>query len=305
MEHKNKRADKIHVAIVDDEPRIHEMIRDVLAKEQIADRFDDFFEPFTFLEFLKQTPPDGLPDIVLLDVNFENAGLSGIDILPFIREDHPFLPVVLLTGMEGEEIEDAQEFECTYFIPKPVSPDHLVKMIRFYLGKGKKSAGRIQEMNRDLDEHRQLLDLLESELKQASSSQDPAGPDADRKGTKPFERFEEVLLLILKNTRMLDSFRQDLKKMYFSDFNLLKKAVETLVQLDLVDTSTPGTNIHKYYGVDRVFTIRLSRKVRIFYFQPPPPGERILLRLDPGHDTKGMEKWLKSHYKSYADGPLP
>ena len=55
-----------------------------------------FYDPVSFLEFLKSARES--PDLVLLDVHFENAGLSGIDILPFIREDQPYLPVILLTG---------------------------------------------------------------------------------------------------------------------------------------------------------------------------------------------------------------
>ncbi len=228
-----KEQSKIQVAIVDDEPRIHDMICDVLRNDQIADKFNNFYEPLEFLEFLKQATKEEIPDIILLDVNFENSGLTGVDIIPFIREDFPFLPIVLLTGMEGEEIEGAQEFECTYFIPKPVSPEHLVRMIRFYIGKGKKSADRIQEMSQDLDEYRQLLDILENELKEASLDTVEKKINLKQKEVKAFERIEEIMLQVLKNIKVMPSFLSDLKKLYNSDFKLLKKTIDATLELDL------------------------------------------------------------------------
>ena len=202
---KVKALQGIHVVLVDDEPRIHNMVSEILEKAKLVDRIESFYDPLCFLEYLKQ---EGVsPDLILLDVHFENSGLSGVDIIPFIREDYPYLPVVLLTGMEGEEIENAQDFECIYFIPKPVSPEHLVRMVRFYLGMGRKSGRRAAELSLDLAEHKQLVQLLKTELAQAEiPSRDKGKETHSRRETRAFQRVVEVLTTVLKNCQLMPSF---------------------------------------------------------------------------------------------------
>ena len=127
------------IALVDDEPRIHETVAQILSDAGLMAKRHSFEEPVGFLEFLKSGRD--VPDLVLLDVHFENAGLSGVDILPFIREEHPTLPVILLTGMDADAMQEAEEDEFTYYIPKPVSPDQLVRMVKFYMRKSQKTGG--------------------------------------------------------------------------------------------------------------------------------------------------------------------
>ncbi len=294
----NKMDDQgVCIVLVDDESRIHEMIKEIFEASDLVKTFNSFYDPISFLEFLKQNKEK--PDLILLDVHFENSGLSGIDILPFIKEEDPYLPVVLLTGMEGEEIEDAQDFECTYFIPKPISPEHLIRMVKFYLGKGRKSGKRMEKLSRDLDEQKELLDLLEEELSNKENSSQTIISEPSGKETKVYDRLIDLLFMVLKNCDMMPSFSDDLKKLYSSDFKLLKKVIENVTQLDSTDLSSPGSNIHKYYGVDSVYSFRVSKKVRLFFYLSQKTGRRKLLRVDPEHDTKRMDKWLKGNSKSY------
>lgn len=291
------RTPTVRIMLVDDEPRIHEMIESVFKDSEMSVAFESCYDPLSFLESIneEQAPPD----LVLLDVHFENAGLSGVDILPFIREKHPYLPVVLLTGMEGEEIAAAQDFECTYFIPKPVNPDHLVRMVSFYLGKARKSGERIEKLNQDLDEHRALLDLLEEELASVERRSDPGSGTVSTRESKAFERIVEVLFSILKTCEAAQSFSMDLKKVFQSDFKLFKRVVGAVTELDSEDASKPGSNIHKYYGVEHIYSCRVSKKGRLFFYVSPKTRKRKLLRFDPEHDTKGMDKWLKANLRSY------
>lgn len=298
MEHKIE-DEGIFVILVDDETRIHEMVKDIFDTSDVVKIFKSFYDPISFLEFLKQN--EQLPDIVLLDVHFENSGLSGIDILPFVKEEDPYLPVVLLTGMEGEEIEDAQDFECTYYIPKPISPEQLIRMVTFYLGKGRKSGKRMEKLSQDLDDQKELLNLLEEELLIKETSEKDSLPELQGKETKVYDRLIELLFMVLKNCHMMSSFSDDLKKLYSSDFKLLKKVIENVTRLDLTDLSSPGSNIHKYYGVDNVYSYRVSKKVRLFFYLSQKTGKRNLLRIDPEHDTKRMDKWLKGNAKTYED----
>ena len=289
----------IHIVLVDDEPRIHDMISRTLKDAGMAGGFKAFYDPVSLLEYLTNT--DDSIDLILLDVNFENSGLSGIDVIPFIREDHPYLPVVLLTGMEGEEISDAQDYEFIYYIPKPVSPEHLVRMVKFYLGKGKKSGRRLAELTQNLADHKELVELLEEELASVDASiHTGISPNLQPGEVKAFERVEEILETVLRNCEIIPSFTQDLKKLFHSDFKLYKKAISTIVQFDLTNLSNPGLNIHKYYGVENVYSLRLTKKTRLFYYKSSQTLKRRLLRLDPIHDTKGMDKWLKANYDGYA-----
>lgn len=290
-----------YIVLVDDEPRIHEAVREMLEKARLAERFESFYEPLSFLESLRQQPEP--PDLVLLDVHFENSGLSGVEIIPFVREAYPYLPIVLLTGMEGEEIDAAQDFELVYYIPKPVRPEHLVRMARFYVGLGQKSGQRTALLSQDLAQHKELVKILKQELAGVEiASWDESGEVRRPKDTRTFRRMIEILAAVLKNCELMPSFIDDLEKLFDADFALLKKAVDTMIHFDLIDFSGPGLNLHKYQGVNDVYSLRLTRKARIFYYQAPQTERRRLIRLDSEHDTKEMDRWLKANAATYAQG---
>lgn len=298
---KSESMEKYYVALVDDEERIHDFIVEVLDQAGILEKHASFLEPVGFVEFLKTAEEE--PDLVLLDVHFENSGLSGVDIIPFIREDYPFLPIILLTGMDSDAVSQAQEYQAVYFIPKPVSPDHLVRMIKFYLGKEKKSSELVRKLAAELEEHKEYQKLLEEEIETLSgeSEQPEEEKVPDRKEAKAFERVHEILSSLLQQSEIMPSFVKDLEQIFTNQFGLFKKVIEILVRFDVMDSATPGLNIHKHKGTEHVYSARLSRKVRLFYYKAPHLAKRRLLRLDWVHDTKGMDKWLKSNYPSYSD----
>ncbi len=68
--------------------------------------------------------------------------------------------------------------------------------------------------------------------------------------------------------------------------------------------STPGSNIHKYQGVEDVYSVRLSRKARLYLYKGPNTIKRRILRIDVRHDSAIIEHWLKTHSRHYAD-PKP
>lgn len=286
------------LTLVDDEPRLHDMLADTLNAADFVRSLTHFYDPRSFLTAL--TRKDTAPDLILLDVHFENSGLTGVDILPFIREELPYTPIILLTGMEGEVIEDAQDFDFTYYIPKPVDPEHLLRMIKFYLGTGHKSGQRMARLQQDIAEQQELLDMLEKELQNKAQESHRPSSQQDSRSIKTFERMIDILGSVLKNNELMNSFIQDLEKIMDSDFKLLKKAVETVIRFDLEGGSATGLNIHKVKGTQHVYTIRVSRKVRIFFYQGPHSNKRRILRLDTDHDTKGMDKWLKANADSYT-----
>lgn len=66
------------------------------------------------LSLLQQKPPDA----VFLDIVM--PGMSGIDVLRHIRETHPTLPVIVITGSASlEDIDEVRRLGVTEIIEKP------------------------------------------------------------------------------------------------------------------------------------------------------------------------------------------
>lgn len=299
-------AERYFIALVDDEPRIHEFITPILYDEGLAERHASFQDPVSFVDFLKNGEDE--PDLVLLDIHFENAGLSGVDIIPFIREDYPYVPVILLTGMDTDATREVQDDQFTYFIPKPVSPESLAKMIRFYLGKSRRTGEQFQALLQEMEDFREYQKLLEDEIATLQEAQEEA-PQPEQttsrkekrdKRDRAFQRVQDLLSGLLQQSEIMPSFVKDLEGIFNSQYDLFKKVVEILIRFDVMDTSNPGLNIHKVKGTDSVFSARLSRKVRLLYYQSSQLPRRRLLRLDTLHDTKGMDRWLRENYDSYS-----
>ncbi|MGE4298403.1 MAG: response regulator [Desulfovibrionaceae bacterium] len=290
-------------ALVDDERRIHDFLVSVLQEHGLLRKHVSFYDPLGFIEFLHTT--DEEPDIILLDINFENAGLSGVDIIPHIREDFPYLPIILLTGMDNDAIREAQDYQCTYFIPKPVSPEQLARMVRFYMGKSKKTSQFIQSLTTNLEEYKEYQKLLEEEIESLHAKVETDGADEDHaehtaKKEKAFKRISDLLTGILQNSEAMPSFLKDLEGIFNSQYDLFKKVMEVLIRFD-VDISSPGLNIHKVQGTEHVFSARLSKKVRLYFYLGPSTSKRRLLRLDTTHDTKYMDRWIRDNASTYTN----
>ena len=298
MDQTGSTQEKFFVALVDDEERIHNFLRSALEAEGILRRHASFFDPVSFVEYMKQC--DEEPDIILLDIHFENSGLSGTEILPFIREDYPYLPIILLTGMDNDALQGAQEYPCVYFIPKPVSPEHLVRMIRFYIGKSKKSSEMFQRLDSEILEYKEYQRLLEEEIASLQTTKEEDKRDYREKKEKSFQRISGIFEGLLQHSEIMPSFFKDLEDIFDSNYSLFKKVMEILIRFDVMDASSPGLNIHKHKGTENIYSARLSKKVRLFFYLPPAAPKRRLLRLDTVHDTKGMDRWIKDNYKSYA-----
>lgn len=291
---------KYFFVLADDDPRLHEYAVSILDEAGMMEKHESFYDPVSFLAYLKEAEEE--PDAVLLDVHFEGSGLSGVDILPYIREDYPYLPVVLLTGMDAEATDEAQSDVFTYFIPKPVSAPQLTSMLHFYLGKSKKSAEQVDKFMQEMADIKGYHKLLEEEVEHLQEEQNKSlEQQSEAKVDKSFEKVTEILESILTKSQPMPSLIADLEKVYSTQFKLFKKVIETLIRFDVQDSATPGMNIHKVKGTQNVFSARLSRKVRLFYYSSPKTVRKRLLRLDIYHDTKGMDKWIKNNYHSYAE----
>jgi DNA-binding response OmpR family regulator len=83
------------------------------------------------LQFLKNRNVD----LLLLDLQM--PGLSGFDVLNYIHEHRRSLPVILLSGMPPDEIQEQihllRERELPPLFIKPVNPEQLVEMVEIQL----------------------------------------------------------------------------------------------------------------------------------------------------------------------------
>src|SRR5690554_383210 len=68
-------------------------------------------------------------DIVFLDENM--PGISGLEALATIKENHPQLPVVMITKSEEESImEDAIGSKIADYLIKPVNPNQILLSLK-------------------------------------------------------------------------------------------------------------------------------------------------------------------------------
>ena len=114
----------IHVLIVDDEDFIRELVTETLAFEPYQVREAESGE--AGLDSISSAPPD----VVLLDVDL-GAGLSGFETCQRIRQIHPDLPVIFLTGNAAQEDRDAGAAAGgTAYLCKPFSPIELIRSMQ-------------------------------------------------------------------------------------------------------------------------------------------------------------------------------
>ena len=73
------------------------------------------------------------PDLVLLDLGL--PGLRGFDVLQRLREDHPRVPVVMLTGLDDEaEARRTLQMGAVDYIRKPFELAHLNRVVQAAIG---------------------------------------------------------------------------------------------------------------------------------------------------------------------------
>ena len=92
---------------------------------------DEAGDGSTALQFLKNRNFD----LLLLDLQM--PGLSGFDVLNYVHAHRRALPVILLSGMPPDEIQEQihglNERELPPLFIKPVNPEQLVEMVELQL----------------------------------------------------------------------------------------------------------------------------------------------------------------------------
>jgi len=114
---------KKKILVVDDEETILESVTDILKDEGFAVQAQRDGE-----SALERMTED-LPDLVLLDIWM--PGMDGLEVLRRIREDWPFVPVLIMSGHGTVETAvKATKLGAHDFIEKPLSYEQLVLAIQ-------------------------------------------------------------------------------------------------------------------------------------------------------------------------------
>lgn len=99
------------VTIVDDDPEMRELLRDLLIDQGLHVREADSER---LIEALEAEPP------ALVVVDKEMPGPSGLDLLSYIVRRYPAVPVMLITAFGGSEVEiEAKARGAAGYLEKP------------------------------------------------------------------------------------------------------------------------------------------------------------------------------------------
>ena len=105
------------ILIIDDEPNIRRMVGALLASEGY-----DVREAASGLEGVALAT-EGEPDVALVDLMMPGA-MDGLGVLAALREKHPDLPVVMMSGKAGlADAVRATKLGAFNFLEKPLTPE--------------------------------------------------------------------------------------------------------------------------------------------------------------------------------------
>lgn len=111
------------VWIIDDDRSIRWVLEKALAREQIE------YKSFATADEAMAELPSSLPQMVISDIRM--PGSSGLDLLQKLRNDHPNLPVIIMTAYSDlESAVSAFQGGAFEYLPKPFDVNHAVELIR-------------------------------------------------------------------------------------------------------------------------------------------------------------------------------
>ena len=140
------------ILIVDDEEDIRELISGILE--------DEGFSPRTASDSISalNSVKDRLPSLVILDVWLQGSPMDGIEILEELKNLHPELPVVVISGHGNIETAVAAIKKGAYdFVEKPFNADRLLLVLNRAL-----EATQLKRENLELKEHKPDWGLIGS-----------------------------------------------------------------------------------------------------------------------------------------------
>lgn len=117
------KKDKIRVLLVDDEEEFVKTLSERLQMRDVDSK--TAFNGEQAMEYVSNEEPD----VIVLDLKM--PGIHGLEVLKWIKEFHPAVQVIVLTGHGSESDEGkAQELGAFEYVKKPVETESLLKKIK-------------------------------------------------------------------------------------------------------------------------------------------------------------------------------
>lgn len=117
------KKEKIKVLLVDDEEEFAETLSERLQMRDVDS--DTAFDGEQAIESVSEQEPD----VLVLDLKM--PGIHGLEVLRWIKQFHPKIQVIILTGHGTERDEEkARELGAFDYLKKPVETESLVKKIK-------------------------------------------------------------------------------------------------------------------------------------------------------------------------------
>jgi DNA-binding response OmpR family regulator len=140
---------QIHILLVDDDPQDQRLVELILAKSYAPGQYS--VQTANTLSQTTQCLRNGDYDVVLLDLNLPDS--SGINTVERTRTIDPNVTIVVLTGLDDEEIgiEAMQKGASDYLVKGKYLSSLLVRTIRHSLER--------RRMEDELRKHRKYLEL--------------------------------------------------------------------------------------------------------------------------------------------------
>ena len=110
----------VYILVVDDEPDVEALFRQHFRRDLRAGRFHMEFA-LSAPEAIKRAAEVRDPSLILILSDINMPGMSGLDMLPKVRADHPHVPVIMITAYgDVETRRKAIEGGATGLLTKPI-----------------------------------------------------------------------------------------------------------------------------------------------------------------------------------------
>ena len=110
----------VYILVVDDEPDVEALFRQQFRRDLRAGRFQMEFAP-SASDALRLASEVRDPSLILILSDINMPGMSGLEMLPRVREERPDVPVIMITAYgDAETRRKAIERGATGLLTKPI-----------------------------------------------------------------------------------------------------------------------------------------------------------------------------------------
>ena len=110
----------VYILVVDDEPDVEALFRQQFRRDLRAGRFQMEFAP-SASDALRLASEVRDPSLILILSDINMPGMSGLDMLPKVRAEHPDVPVIMITAYgDAETRRKAIERGAVGLLTKPI-----------------------------------------------------------------------------------------------------------------------------------------------------------------------------------------